>query len=405
MGAVISLTNTALGYLGLKTSNANQDDDDMKSSHEVFRYLEGLRDSGAIGLDIGGTAGKIVYLQKNERKEILRMKRFGQTGVRVEELEMYSPFFKGTLHFLKWSTHRIQPYCDRLISERLRGTLISSPRPSPRESASYNLYATGGGAHKFEEAVSTSLGIKYHKVGEFDALVLGFRHILQFHPNTVYTMKDGIESPVNFNPTTDFPCALCNIGSGVSVLKITDSSHERIGGTSIGGSTFLGLCKLIISEDIDFPTAIERARKGNTNDVNITVGDVYGEKAEQVLGLPSHIPASSFGKLVGMKHCGSVSKDSIAAAILDMTTQAIQQVAAGLAKNYGCQTLFFTGGFLRGNDISQTKLSNYCSLIDSEALFVQHADYAGALGCLIKTFDSYSGADNSNTNTKEEIKT
>lgn len=34
--------------------------------------------------------------------------------------------------------------------------------------------------------------------------------------------------------------------SGVSILQVNrDGSHERVGGTSLGGATFFGLCALV----------------------------------------------------------------------------------------------------------------------------------------------------------------
>ena len=36
-----------------------------------------------------------------------------------------------------------------------------------------------------------------------------------------------------------------NIGSGVSIIKFTEDQFERVGGTSLGGGLFLGLCNAL----------------------------------------------------------------------------------------------------------------------------------------------------------------
>lgn len=45
------------------------------------------------------------------------------------------------------------------------------------------------------------------------------------------------------------PILVVNVGSGVSILKVTDEngelSAERVGGTSLGGGFFMGLANLL----------------------------------------------------------------------------------------------------------------------------------------------------------------
>ena len=43
-----------------------------------------------------------------------------------------------------------------------------------------------------------------------------------------------------------FPYLLVNIGSGVSMLQVAgDGQYERVSGSSLGGGTFWGLCRLL----------------------------------------------------------------------------------------------------------------------------------------------------------------
>ncbi|KAL5728906.1 pantothenate kinase [Ranunculus cassubicifolius] len=43
-----------------------------------------------------------------------------------------------------------------------------------------------------------------------------------------------------------YPYLLVNIGSGVSIIKVdADGKYKRVGGSSIGGGTFVGLGKYL----------------------------------------------------------------------------------------------------------------------------------------------------------------
>ncbi|KAJ9459305.1 Pantothenate kinase 2 [Diplonema papillatum] len=352
---------------------------------EALEYVLGLF-PGLLGADIGGTVGKIVYLQRKGEsgKEVRSKLRWGATGERQAHLEMDSEPLGGRVHFIKWATHRITPFCHQVKEEADRS---NSPIPVASRTDSVVLYATGGGAYKFEQCLNNAFGVDYQKIGEFEALVEGFRFLVKYHPDTVYTMVKGMQIPVNLSYNEFFPAAICNIGSGVSILKIDsgdDSSYHRLGGTSIGGSTFLGFCRLMCGVKT-YKEALDLARQGDARDVDICVADIYGDKAEELVGLPGDVAASSFGKLVALDDVSQVPKASIAASSLALVNQAIQQVAIGLAKRNGCKTVFFTGGFLSDNELSQQKLADFSALVGERALFLKHAEYAGALGCLWKS--------------------
>jgi len=47
-------------------------------------------------------------------------------------------------------------------------------------------------------------------------------------------------------PTTEGePFLVVNIGTGCSILHVTDRNFKRVGGTACGGGTFLGLTRLL----------------------------------------------------------------------------------------------------------------------------------------------------------------
>lgn len=65
-----------------------------------------------------------------------------------------------------------------------------------------------------------------------------------------------------------YPYLLVNIGSGVSILKVDgEETFERVSGSSLGGGTFWGLCRLLTGVK-SFDEMLELSCKGKNNTVN-----------------------------------------------------------------------------------------------------------------------------------------
>ena len=79
---------------------------------------------------------------------------------------------------------------------------------------------------------------------------------------------------------------MVNLRSGTSFIRIdSKNDFKRISGSPIGSHVFLGILKLIGSY-IDPTEAINAAKKGDSSNVDLSVGDIYGG-AYSALGLPS----------------------------------------------------------------------------------------------------------------------
>ena len=97
-----------------------------------------------------------------------------------------------------------------------------------------------------------------------------------------------------------YPYLLVNIGSGVSMIKVSGPrKYERIGGTSLGGGTLWGLLSLLTGAR-SFDEMLAMAEKGDNAGVDMLVGDIYGTDYGKI-GLKSTTIASSFGKVFKMK--------------------------------------------------------------------------------------------------------
>ena len=101
-----------------------------------------------------------------------------------------------------------------------------------------------------------------------------------------------------------YPYLLVTIGTGVSILRVDGPrQHERISGSTIGGGTYWGLCRLLTNSE-SFEDVIDLAEKGDPSKVDMMVGDIYGKGSDALekLGLSANLVASSFGKLVAKQN-------------------------------------------------------------------------------------------------------
>ena len=87
-----------------------------------------------------------------------------------------------------------------------------------------------------------------------------------------------------------------SIGSGVSIIKVSAvDSYERVAGTMIGGGTLIGLSNLLTGHK-DFDKIIELASRGNHQNVDMLVRDIYGQNSP-FKDLQGDLLASSFAKI------------------------------------------------------------------------------------------------------------
>lgn len=185
---------------------------------------------------------------------------------------------------------------------------------------------TGGGAHKYATEFEEQLGISFNKFDELRCLIWGMHFALINFPDECYTYrnvdiveKQGIpasdakeaaagsantaaaqEEEIDNTPisvkrwqkdakeytskvvlpyesvSSSFPYLLVNIGSGVSILKVTSpGEYSRVSGTSLGGGTYWGLCRLL-TKCATYEDVLDLAEMGNAGVVDMLVRDIYG---------------------------------------------------------------------------------------------------------------------------------
>lgn len=122
-------------------------------------------------------------------------------------------------------------------------------------------------------------------------------------PNEVFTYSDTDTEPMQFAEARPdvYPYLLVNIGSGVSMIKVSGPRQfERVGGTHLGGGTFWGIMSLLTGART-FDDMLAMADVGDNSGVDMLVGDIYGMDYSKI-GLKSTAIASTFGKVFRLKN-------------------------------------------------------------------------------------------------------
>ena len=310
-----------------------------------------------------------------------------------DALSFYSPLLGGKLYFLNFETRNIISAINMLSHQSAFTEHIKT------------IGCTGGGAHKYAAEVEELLDIKFEQQDELECLVSGMHFALTYIDKECYTYRSAnvdqtsqketkeytqrVQMPYNsLSPTSPFPYLIVNIGSGVSILKISaPGKYERVSGSSVGGGTYWGLCRLLVPSKDTYEGVLDLADKGDPSAVDMLVKDIYGG-AYDAMNLSGAMVASSFGKLVMKEYPrDGMKEEDLAIALLMMITNNIGQVSYLNAQLHGCSKIFFVGSFLRHNNISCRRLAfaiDFWSKGAMEALFLVHEGYFGALGTFLR---------------------
>ncbi|KAI8888714.1 fumble [Backusella circina FSU 941] len=317
-----------------------------------------------IAVDIGGSLAKIIYFT-------LSADRKG-----------------GRLHFKKFETEKVEDWLDFIVE------LFRDAQHLAAHSTQQVLKATGGGAHLFYDQLAERLPhVLIQKEDEMECLITGLSFFITEIPYEAFTYSELDTDPIRFEEKSKdvYPYMLVNIGSGVSILKVTGPGPQdfsRISGTSLGGGTLWGLLSLL-TDASSFDDMLEISKTGDNKNVDLLVGDIYGQDYSK-LGLKSSRIASSFGKVFkkgARQDKNSFMSGDIAKSLLFMVSNNIGQIAYLNAQQHGIKRIYFGGCFIRGHPITMNSLSyaiRFWSNGDMKALFLRHEGHLGATGAFLK---------------------
>ncbi|KAI1819943.1 fumble-domain-containing protein [Xylaria intraflava] len=351
-----------------------------------------------IAVDIGGSLAKLVYFSR----------------------EAHSTEPGGRLNFHSFETDRIDDCIEFMRHLRDKQLALNGSKPND-----LCIMATGGGAFKYHDRIKDALGVDVLREDEMTCLIIGLDFFITEIPREVFTYSE--TQPMEFvEPETDiYPYMLVNIGSGVSILKVSGPrKYERVGGTSLGGGTLWGLLSLLTPAE-SFDDMLEMAAQGDNAKVDMLVGDIYGTDYNKI-GLKSTAIASSFGKVFRMKReaeneaedNGNIAHDDpyrdsntataassshpkatradalsrfsssdISRSLLYAISNNIGQIAYLHSHIHELSHIYFGGSFIRGHPQTMNTLSyaiRFWSKGQKQAYFLRHEGYLGAVGAFLK---------------------
>ncbi|MCJ1468610.1 hypothetical protein MMC07_007239 [Pseudocyphellaria aurata] len=331
---------------------------------------------------IGGSLAKLVYFSR----------------------ERDSNGLGGRLSFLKFEADQIDQ-CFEFVQElKTKQQTLNGSRPEE-----LCVMATGGGAYKYYDEMKRVLGVEVLREDEMECLIIGLDFFITEIPNEVFTYSES--DPMQFAEARAdiYPYLLVNIGSGVSMIKVSGPRrYERIGGTSLGGGTLWGLLSLLTGAR-NFDEMLGMAERGENSTVDMLVGDIYGTDYGKI-GLKSSTIASSFGKVFKMKRqAESVAEDSgglsngdgelkgvlepgfkpedISRSLLYAISNNIGQIAYLQSEKHQLEHIYFGGSFIRGHRQTMNTLSyaiKFWSQGAKRAYFLRHEGYLGSVGAFLK---------------------
>ncbi|KAJ2852220.1 hypothetical protein IWW36_000361 [Coemansia brasiliensis] len=329
-----------------------------------------------VAVDIGGSLAKVVYLTSGPRSQGGRL-HF--TAFETDNVEKCVAFIRSLLE-----TNR---GIDEPAAEAAADNSDVASESSGDSSHEPIIMATGGGAHRFRDLLSRELGAEIRVEDEMESLTTGLNFLIREVADEVFTYSE--DRPMQFvDPTADmFPYMLVNIGSGVSILKVTgEGSYERISGTSLGGGTLWGLLNLLTGVQ-SFDAMLEMTKSGDNTKVDMMVGDIYGTNYSKI-GLKATNIASSMGGVYRKTLDKHFDDTDIARSLLYMVSNNIGQIAYLNAQLHGIRRIYFGGYFIRGHPLTMHTLSyaiNFWSKGQMSALFLRHEGFLGATGAFFKT--------------------
>eukprot|EP01063_Lacrimia_lanifica_P014327 TRINITY_DN20946_c0_g1_i1.p1 TRINITY_DN20946_c0_g1~~TRINITY_DN20946_c0_g1_i1.p1 ORF type:complete len:368 (+),score=93.50 TRINITY_DN20946_c0_g1_i1:98-1201(+) len=349
-----------------------------------------------VGADIGGSLCKLViHAQEAALMKLLRMERWHVLPTSDDD----------PLKVVMGSIPTTAKAISDVISHLQRVTV---------EGEEVVIAFTGGGVIKHRRLIDRLRNVSgvdlCTRNDEFKALALGVDFMMghrvhdffrltnfAFHGDTGPDRAKVTIVPLDIAQPT--PMLAVSIGTGTSFVDLTGNGHVRVGGSSLGGGTFMGLCKGLARCET-FGDAMNLAMRGNSRNVDMVVGDIYGDDATQSLsgdaapakpkkgakgvfhGLRRSTLASSFAKLAGSHTASDADKCLSSLIMVSMNVAALAHLHARL---HNRDLILFTGSFLQSNPMALRTLAyaiDFWSAGKRSAVFVQHCSHLGALGSL-----------------------
>ena len=194
------------------------------------------------------------------------------------------------------------------------------------------------------------------------------------HVNEIDAVGEGAMNLSGLNGKD--PIIIVSAGSGTACILAQDGNFMHCSGTGVGGGTVLGLSKLLLGT-INPVEIAELAKAGNESGVDLILEDVVSGPIGE---LPSDTTAVNFGKI--SKIDSEISKQDIAAGIVNLVGQTAARVATSVATTFNAREIVVVGRSPSFNGLKNS-LEQAASIMGFSPHFPKNGEYASALGALL----------------------
>lgn len=202
------------------------------------------------------------------------------------------------------------------------------------------IFVTGGRSRLYPDKIG---GVPLVKISEIEAIGRGGYYMWK---------ADGLAGAKRRGlGNSSKPFLVVSMGTGTCMVKVEvgDKGYVKsnhVGGTGVGGGTFMGLSKLLLAEKD--PLKLQKLFKnGNKDKVDLSVKDIIGSGIGLV---PADATASNLGKLAREV---DFSDADLASGIENLIGQTIGILAVFAAKASGSSCILLTGKLTRMKSIVQ----------------------------------------------------
>lgn len=168
---------------------------------------------------------------------------------------------------------------------------------------------------------------------------------------------------------------ITSIGTGTTIVHSDLSIVERIGGTGLGGGTFVGLSNAILKnrstdkDIVSFDKLIEMSKKGNRFNVDLSIGDI------------SKLSIGDMSKDITAANFAAVNKEfndfDLVAGVSNMVLENISLLVK--AVNTSDLPVVYIGTMVT-DEFVKNRLKEIAEYTKDRVFFVDNADFAIAIG-------------------------
>lgn len=163
---------------------------------------------------------------------------------------------------------------------------------------------------------------------------------------------------------------VCSLGTGTCCVSVVENSSQHVGGTGIGGGTFLGLSETILGIR-DFEILKEMVSRGDPKKVDLLVEEIVGGGIGVV---PGNATASNFAKAKK-----GASSEDLARGIANMIGQTIASLAVFAARAENHRDIILGGKLIFLPEIIET-VTRTANIYGQKIIVPQYAEYLSAVG-------------------------